>query len=74
MKTALYEESCCRLRVLVLADDSDAEYERCTLQVVENLALEPMPCVPEVGARFHFQRRRGLHSFGMARLVSDDVV
>lgn len=71
IQMALYEESCCRLRVLVVADFSDAEYERCTLLVMENLALVATPCAPEVGSQFAYQRRRDVHCHGMARLVRD---
>lgn len=68
---ALYEESYCRLRVLVIADFSDAEYERCMLQVVENLSLDASPCAPAVGSQFAYRRRRDLHCHGMARLIRD---
>lgn len=68
---ALYEESYCRLRVLIIADESDAEFERCTLQVVEQISLNAMPCAPAVGTQFSYLRRRDIHCHGMARLVRD---
>ena len=69
IEMALYEESYCRLRVLIVADCSDAEFERCTLQVVEHIGLTAAPCAPQVGARFTYLRHRDIHCHGMARLV-----
>ncbi len=66
---ALYEESCCRLRVLIVADHSDEAFERCTLLVLENVGLMDAPSAPAVGCRFDYQRCRGVHCYGMARLI-----
>ena len=68
---ALYEESCCRLRVLIVADHSDEAFERCTLLVLENVGLMDAPSAPAVGCRFDYQRCRGVHCYGMARLIRD---
>lgn len=68
---ALYEESYCRLRVLIVADYSDAQFERCTLQVVEQVSLTAAPCAPGVGAQFTYLRHRDIHCHGMARLIRD---
>jgi len=65
---ALYDEGGCQLRVLIVADGSDAATERYTLLVVENLSQFVDPCDPVVGARFSYQRRRDVYCYGMARL------
>lgn len=69
---ALYEESYCRLRVLIIADFSDAEIERYTLHVLENVGLIDDACVPAAGTQFTYQRRRDVYCYGMARLIRAD--
>lgn len=68
---ALYEESYCRLKVLIIADFSDAEQEYCVLQVLENVGIDGAPCAPLVGSSFTFRRRRDIHCHGMGRLIRD---
>lgn len=69
VEMALYEESCYRLRVLIVADFSDADVERYTLHVLENVGLFADPCTPAVGTQFSYQRLRDVYCYGMGRLI-----
>jgi hypothetical protein len=66
---ALYEESYCRLRVLIIAEHSDPQFERCTLRVLENVGSTDTPPPLRVGCEFEYLRRRGVNCSAMARLI-----
>lgn len=69
VEMALYEESCYRLRVLIVADSSDTDVERYTLHVLEDVGLFTDACAPAVGTQFNYQRLRDVYCYGMARLI-----
>jgi hypothetical protein len=65
----LYQECGWHARVLILADHSDAEFERYTLEVIKGSTHIPSL---RAGSRFGYARRRGVMSFGMAHLTIDE--
>ena len=70
--TGMYQECGWYARVLILADHSDANFERYTLQVLETLPFLKSESLLRVGTRFLFARRRGLLCYGMPQLVIDE--
>jgi hypothetical protein len=67
----LYQESGWTAHVRIVSDRSDNEFERCTLQVVEQLRRDSSMSTPEVGELFEFLWRRGIICTGIGRLVRD---
>jgi hypothetical protein len=73
LDTGLYEECGWHAHVLIVADRSDAEFERFTLQVIKSLNSPGLAIVPNVGERFQYLRRRGFMCWGMPRLTKDHI-
>jgi len=65
----VYEESCWRAQVLIVNDDSDEAFVRCTLQVLEDMSVDSACCALPVGTQFQYTRRRDVVCAGMARLI-----
>jgi hypothetical protein len=72
-RLGMYEESGWYARVLILADDSDADFERYTLQVLRNLTIVDCAAGLTVGATFQYMRRRGYMCWGMPQLTLDQA-
>jgi hypothetical protein len=66
---AIYEEDCWIARVLIVADRSDAVFERCTLQVIEHLRSVPSLPTPRIGDMFEHVWQRGGMCSGIGRLT-----
>jgi hypothetical protein len=65
----LYRESGWYARVQILEDHSDVDFERYTLEVVEE--ANDLQLLPQ-GTRFTFARRRGVMFAGMGQLSVDE--
>lgn len=69
----VYEESCWRARVLIVNNDSDEKFVRCTLLVLEDLSPSPAECALPVGTQFQYTRCRDFVCAGIARLYFEPL-
>jgi hypothetical protein len=72
IKWGVYQEGYWAARVLIVADRSDAEFERFTLHVIAHLSAAQREFAPCVGTQFEYLRRRGVMCSGMPRLMPDE--
>lgn len=71
--TGLYQEGGWYAHVLILADNSDVDFERYTLQILQAAQVTGFESALSVGTRFEYLRRRGVLCYGMPQLVIDEV-
>jgi hypothetical protein len=73
VKLGTYEEHGWYARVAILADQSDAHFERYTLQVYSHLTPNHWAATLAIGSTFRYMRRRNVMCWGMPRVTLDDV-
>jgi hypothetical protein len=70
---AIYEESCWCARVLIVDNDSDEKFVRCTLEVLEDISPIPAEYALPVGTQFQYTRCRDFVCAGIARLYFEPL-